>query len=174
MSQYYIYLLIAVIVFGIVKGAEILMEEKESGGKAEKDPSLEFFYPKKYFFNQSEKMLYEILNKVGGDTYEVLAKVRLEDFIGVKKSNSGDTKDIKNKKYGSRSRIKSRHVDFLLLDKTTFQLVMAIELDGSSHNTSKAKEADTFKDKLFKHVNLPLHRIHVGENFEERVKELVG
>lgn len=174
MSQYYIYLLIAVIVFGLVKGAEMFMEEKERGGKVEKDPSLDFFYQKKYFFNQSEKMLYEILNRLGDEKYEVLSKVRLEDFIGVKKSNSGDTKDIKNKKYGARSRIKSRHVDFLLLDKTTFQPVMVIELDGSSHNSSKAKEADAFKNHLFQHVNLPLHRIHVGENFEERVKELVG
>jgi very-short-patch-repair endonuclease len=84
------------------------------------------------------------------------------------------TKEIKNKKYGLRKRISSRHVDFLLLDKTTFQPVMAIELDGKSHNSAKAQEADAFKNQLFNHVGLPLHRIHVGENFEEKVKEVLG
>jgi len=85
----------------------------------------------------------------------VCPKVRLEDIIFVT--------DKRNKnKY--RGYIKSRHVDFVLLN-TQCETVAAIELDDPSHNTKKAIKADQFKNGLFYTVKIPLIRISTGTNY---------
>jgi hypothetical protein len=137
-----------------------------------KDYNLDFFSKKENFFNQSEKIFYDILHRELSEKYLILAKVRLEDILEVKKESS-ESKEIQNQKYGARSRIKSRHVDFLLLDRNTYSAVMAIELDGKSHNNTNSQVADEFKNKLFSHIGIPLHRINVGENFEAKIKALL-
>lgn len=89
----------------------------------------------------------------------VCPKVRLEDIIFVT--------DKKNRnKY--RGYIKSRHVDFVLLDKAC-QTVAAIELDDPSHNTAKAAKTDQFKNELFLKVGIPLIRICAGTDY---IKEI--
>ncbi len=85
----------------------------------------------------------------------VCPKVRLEDIIYV-------TDKQNRNKY--RGYIKSRHVDFVLLDKTC-TTVAAIELDDPSHNTAKAAKADQFKNELFYNVGIPLIRIYTGTDF---------
>lgn len=89
----------------------------------------------------------------------VCPKVRLEDIIYVT--------DKKNRnKY--RGYIKSRHVDFVLLDKSC-QTAAAIELDDPSHNTAKATKTDQFKNELFSKVGIPLIRICTGTDY---IKEI--
>lgn len=113
------------------------------------------------FFNSSEKMLYKILQDELGEKYNILSKVRVEDLI-----------ESSSKGYSYRNRIKSSHIDFVLLDKNTYKIVSAIELDGASHNNHSAEQKDGFKDELFKKVNIPLHRISVGSDFVGVIKRL--
>jgi very-short-patch-repair endonuclease len=113
------------------------------------------------FFNSSEKMLYKILQDELGEKYNILSKVRVEDLI-----------ESSSKSYSYRNRIKSSHIDFVLLDKNTYKIVSAIELDGASHNNHSAEQKDGFKDELFKKVNIPLHRISVGSDFVGVIKGL--
>lgn len=89
----------------------------------------------------------------------VCPKVRLEDIIFVT--------DKKNRnKY--RGYIKSRHVDFVLLNASC-ETVAAIELDDPSHNTAKAAKTDQFKNELFLKVGIPLIRIYAGTDY---IKEI--
>jgi len=116
--------------------------------------------------NKSEFMLFKELQKQLGGKYLVLSKVRMEDFVHVKKGLE------RKKSYGLRSRIKSRHTDFLICDRHTKPLV-AIELDGYSHNSKKSQKADKFKDRVYTYIGLPLIRIHVGEKYELKVREIL-
>lgn len=113
------------------------------------------------FFNSSERTLYDILIEKLGHKYIILSKVRLEDII-----------ESTDQSYAYRNRIKSPHVDFVLLDKNTSQTVCVIELDGTSHNNIETQKKDDFKNNLFQHVGIPLHRIKVGTSFVDDIISL--
>ena len=92
--------------------------------------------------------------------------MRIEDFVGVKKIGAP-----KNKLFGLRGKIKSRHVDFLLCDKL-MKPVMAIEVDGLSHRSKKAIERDNFINTLYKDVELPIKHVMVGSKFIDEVENI--
>lgn len=89
----------------------------------------------------------------------VCPKVRLEDIAHV----SG-TKQVK--KY--RNYIKSRHIDFLLIN-SKYETVAAIELDDPSHNNPNAIKNDEFKNQLFATIGVPLIRIWVGTDYTTQI-----
>jgi hypothetical protein len=108
--------------------------------------------------NMPEFALYQALLETLPSGYSVHGKVRLEDIIRVKRHVNPKLR------WSLRGRVKSRHVDYLIIDRHGHPM-MAIELDGSSHNTRNPSEADKVKTALFAAVSLPLHRIRVGEDF---------
>lgn len=89
----------------------------------------------------------------------VCPKVRLEDIAHV----SG-TKQVR--KY--RNYIKSRHIDFLLIN-SRYETVAAIELDDPSHNNPDAIKNDAFKNQLFSTIGVPLIRIQVGTDYTAQI-----
>lgn len=117
--------------------------------------------------NSSERQLYLFLQKQLGDKYIILAKVRIEDFIDIleKRVTWGELQSL-------RGKIKSRHVDFLICNLAVTEPLLAIELDGFSHNKVERIERDNFITKLYKEAGLPLKRIRVGDNFNEKVNEI--
>lgn len=144
----------------IIIGA-ILLPLVISGQKLNKTQTFPF-KKKTYFFNTSEQKFFELLETgIDKNRYSVFPKVRLGDYIET--TNGG------NERWGSWNRIKSRHVDFLIWDKSISQIVLAIELDGGSHNRYAAKDGDSFKDKLFKTIGIELVRVRVGTNFEQEI-----
>ena len=115
--------------------------------------------------NASEAALFGILSRHMPRGFHVHGKVRLEDIIRVKR---GLPEQLR---WAARGRVKSRHVDFLITNKSG-KPVMAIELDGASHNVRNPSEADKVKMALFKAAAIPLRRISVGENFEPIASEI--
>ena len=117
-------------------------------------------YEKRNLLTDSEQCFYTVLIKEARKrNLHVCPKVRLEDIICVT-----DTENIN--KY--RGYIKSRHVDFVLIDEY-FETVAAIELDDPSHNTKKAAEIDAFKNELFDTVEIPLIRIDVEDDYSQEI-----
>lgn len=108
--------------------------------------------------NTPEAVLFGILCRHMPTGFHVHGKVRLEDIIRVKR---GLPEALR---WAARGRVKSRHVDFLITDGKG-KPVMAIELDGRSHNARNPSEADMVKTALFDAAGIPLQRILVGENF---------
>lgn len=98
------------------------------------------------------------LQKTLDARYIVLSKVRIEDFVEATQGAGG---------YGARGRIKSRHVDFLICDRTTTKPLLAVELDGKSHQGEGRQERDRFVDELYKTIALPIRHVPVGSNFLE-------
>lgn len=120
------------------------------------------------FVNRSELAFFHALARQLPPQYYLLTKPRLEDVIGVKA-------DLPNPKlvFQLRGRVKSRHVDFLIIDESGRPLC-AIELDGRSHNHKKASAGDTLKDGIFAASGLPLHRVIVGQDFAMAVQNIIA
>ncbi len=121
------------------------------------------------FFTKSEYAFYKELQKQVGDKYAIFSKVRLADFI-----------DVDIDKYKNRSewqiywnKIKSKHVDFLLCDPETLKPMVAVELNGKSHQTEKVKERDEFVSRMYESVNLRFVTNHVGEDFTTTIEKII-
>lgn len=111
------------------------------------------------FVNAAEVALFLRLQETLPSRYHVHSKVRLEDIIRVRRNVNPKMR------WAARGRVKSRHVDYLITTRDG-RLIMAIELDGASHNPKNPSEADKVKTALFNAAGLPLRRIKVGENFD--------
>ncbi|OGK56462.1 MAG: hypothetical protein A2665_00770 [Candidatus Zambryskibacteria bacterium RIFCSPHIGHO2_01_FULL_46_30] len=111
--------------------------------------------------NSSEQALFINLQKVLGERFIILSKVRIEDFVEVVR-NGFDQRKV----YGNRARIKSRHVDFLICEALTTKPVLAIELDGNSHYRQDRRERDNFVNELYSSIGLRVEHVLVGSDFE--------
>lgn len=119
-------------------------------------------YKKKYLFTKNEFYFYKQLQKIAESKKLLpLAKVRLADFVEV--NNKAEYM-----KYFAK--IRSKHIDFLLLDNETLKIVVAIELDDNSHSNEK----DEFKNKLFEQINIPLIRCKGIGTVEEQLQTILA
>lgn len=119
-----------------------------------------------YVMTQTELLFYKELKKVT-DKLELIIfpQVNLERIINVYDNN-----------YTDRNRIKSRSIDYTIVNNQNCKVVCCIELDDYTHNQKKVKEVDEFKNELFKKVKIPLYRIKVNnqynlEELENKIKE---
>lgn len=125
------------------------------------------FKIKRFFFTQSEQKFFNILkSQIDHSKYYIFPKVRLGDFV--------ETTAKGNDRTGNWNRIKSKHIDFLIWDIQKKVLVFAIEIDGNSHNNTKMKKNDTFKNKLYPTIGLRFKRIRVGQNFDSEVSKILS
>lgn len=119
-----------------------------------------------YVMTKTELLFYKELRKVT-DKLELIIfpQVQLERLINVYDDNFSD-----------RNRIKSRSIDYTIVDSINCKVICCIELDDYTHNYDKVKETDEFKNSLFKKVKIPLYRIKVNstynlEELENKIKE---
>ena len=141
-----------------------LDKNKNTNLKIEENKFDGFFEKRKNFFTKSERIFFSLLSKENNDENIILSKVRLEDIVQV----------VKNAPFGKRNYIKSKHIDFVIVEKNSGEIILAIELDGKSHNSERQKKYDDIKNQILNSVNIPLHRVRVGEKFEERIKEILN
>lgn len=122
-------------------------------------------YKKKNLFTKSEYVFFKKLNNATkSKNIIIFTKIRLEDFI--------ETTTFDNRqKY--RGYIKSRHVDFILCDANSLQILAAIELDDPSHHTTKAQKTDKFKNELFEAIGIRLLRIKTGTDFQCEINKII-
>lgn len=64
---------------------------------------------------------------------------------------------------GAFSIINGKSIDFLIIDRGTFQPLIGIELDDSSHERQDRQERDKIVNAIFKQTNLPLVQFKTGE-----------
>lgn len=120
-----------------------------------KDKTNEFalnpYLPRKYIFTNSEFACYKNM-KIVADKYglEIFCKVRFADLIDTRQG-----KDF-NKWF---NRVKSKHIDFVLLDEKTITPKLLIELDDSTHNREDRKKRDQFVDAVCAMCGLKIRHI---------------
>jgi len=113
------------------------------------------YFKKTYFFTPTEKKFFDVLVEAVGDEVVVFSQCRVADLIDV------DSK----KHFGAFNRIKSKHIDFVLVEKVSAALLCAIELDDKSHARKDRVKRDKFLDQVFAQVELPLFRFRAQNEY---------
>lgn len=125
------------------------------------------YEPKEYFFSKSELEFFRILNShLDAHRHTIFPKVRLADLVQIV---GGKWKNV-----GAWNSVKSKHIDYLIWDLVDSKVVMAIELDGKSHNGQSAQKNDDFKNQLHEKIGLPLVRVQVGTDFETEARNIAS
>ena len=161
-----IFVAIAFVVIGLilVKVAEFIKNNKTGSEGSEKQIDMPYSV-KVPFFSKSELEFFRILNShLDAHRYTLFPKVRLADFVKVNGGNGVN--------YASWNRIKSKHVDYLVWDLAESKVVLAIELDGKSHDGHVMSKSDSFKNEMYKGVGLQLIRVRVGSSFAEESERI--
>ncbi len=164
-----LYIIIGILVLvGATVFLTNLKENLEQDGKSENERENigKYYYLKKSFFTFREKPFFDELSKQNNNEFIILSKVRMEDIVGVGKGN-----DIGKRYREMRNHIKSRHVDFAVLNKDG-KILAVIEVDDKSHNTEKANNGDQIKNDIFGFVGIKFYRVKVGEVYSERIKDI--
>lgn len=80
---------------------------------------------------------------------------------------------INNKDITSFNKIKSKSIDFAIVDNN-YNYKLFIELDDYTHNRKNRMQRDQFINELFKTYNLKLKRIKVQNNYKiEDLKNII-
>lgn len=109
------------------------------------------FSRKSSILTKPEALLYRSLVRAVEGRYQIMAKVRLWDFIWLENYPAERRHLLGN--------LSCRHVDFLLCEPETLKPLLVIELDDASHLKPEAQAADRFKDAVFAGAGLPLLRL---------------
>lgn len=116
-----------------------------------------FPYERRTILSANELSFYKVLKSGLPVEYSVFTKVKLEDIFKVINGSEN---------WNSwRGKIRSRHIDFVIMEDANPMNIVLIEIDDKSHNTAKAQEADKFKDKLAKATNTRLIRIKAKRTY---------
>lgn len=127
---------------------------------------------KEYHYTRNETLLsvaensfFHVLNQVFTNDYNVFSKVRLADIISVK-----------GKRWQQGfNKIKAKHIDYIIVESGTSKILLAIELDDSSHNTKKAQKSDEVKDECLGEAGVPILRIKAAHSYNvEEIKKQVA
>ncbi len=104
----------------------------------------------------AEQNFYRVLKKAVPEDFEIHAKVRLADILCVKEEDWAI--------YGRK--IASKHLDFVVIDKKTSAIRLAIELDDKTHDQSDRKARDLFLNKAMEAAAMPLFRVQVQKSYD--------
>ena len=124
------------------------------------------YIPRERLVTNAELRFYKTLKKSVLDDWEVFAMVRIADILRVEPG-------IKNRRSWI-NKILAKHIDFVLCDPHSLEIVMGIELDDSSHQRADRIERDKFVDEAFESAGIPLLRVPVRSKYLAReVRELI-
>lgn len=111
---------------------------------------------RRYLLSKTEAAFFHSLRRVVQDQYVLSMKVRLADVL--KCSSEGWREGYGNK-------IVQKHLDFVLCDPRTVEIVAAIELDDASHQRHDRIDRDSFLDSAMKSAGIPLIRIKAAMQY---------
>ena len=136
-------------------------EEDDEDLENEKEDIIPYQF--KFLLTKNEWAFYKKLKEATDKrNLHILSKVRLADLVEVEKWVSGGG----FKKYFSK--IKSKHVDFVLCNPENLAVKAIIELeDGTHSNTAERAKRDDFVDKVLKKCGYTVIYTYGGANLDE-------
>ena len=160
---------IVIVIIIIILGLIIQEPEEEKSNKktTQKNISYSEYYKKDYVMTPTELTFYRKLKEITDRLEQtIFPEVDLERIINVKSNNQAN-----------RNRIKSRSIDFTIVNNKNCKIICCIELDDYTHNRNDRKQRDEFINELFESVGLKLFRIKVGyynmEEIEKDIKQIL-
>lgn len=119
-------------------------------------------YEKTYLLTKNEWKFYKEIKPIT-DKYNlhILAKIRLNDLVNVKK-------DLEKSEYTKYlNKIQKKHIDFALCNPNNLEIIALVELDDDTHEKDDRKRRDEFINDLCKSVGYILIRTYDSNNFEK-------
>lgn len=101
----------------------------------------------------AERSFLGVLEKIIGARYRIYAQVRLADVIAIRPGTD------KRQRQMALNRITSKHIDFVICERFTLEVLCAIELDDSTHARDDRVARDQFVDAVLHTAELPLVRV---------------
>lgn len=126
------------------------------------------YKPKRYVITLTELNFYNILLEIAKELDLILfSQVSLYNIIETKFNNQS-----------AFNKIKSKTIDFVLVDKNNCRIKLCIELDDYTHNRYDRIERDKFINKLFTDLEIDLIRFKASnyynkEALKKRIQESI-
>ena len=118
-------------------------------------------YSSKALLNGWErKVLVELHDQIPPGLY-VCPQVRLADLLNI---HAGDWQ---SRQYAV-SQVAQKSVDFVIIDMASGNPVLAIELDGPTHDRPERQRRDALVEGVMRQVNVPLKRFKPAERVDVR------
>ena len=155
-------LLAAIIIVGVV--AFLALAKSKGGSRV---------YPyqlSKFLLSKAERSFYGVLVQAVGSSGIVFSKVRVADVISPRK---GQSRSDWQRAFNA---ISSKHFDFIVCEPTDCSVKLAVELDDSSHGSSKAQKRDDLLNAACQSAGLPLLRVKAARSYvlEELQRQITG
>lgn len=123
------------------------------------------YYRRGPLLSQGEAAFYRVLRLAVGRHYHVAFKARLADLITCSDSAWDE---------GFGHMIARHHVDFVLCDYRTTEVIAAIELDDRSHDKAGRRRRDAFLNDALDAAKIPLIRIRAAARYDvQEVGEMI-
>ena len=100
-------------------------------------------------FTPAEMRFYRALTRAVREDHLVFGKVRVADLVTVEAA----TKKAHLTEHG---RIAQKHIDFVVLDRTSLEIICAVELNDKSHGIHSRRQRDVFLKRVFSEAKVPL------------------
>lgn len=107
---------------------------------------------------KAELRFYRSLQVATRDEWEIFAMVRIADLLKV-------ASGVKSRQ-SWQNRINCKHIDFVLCDPETLDVLVCLELDDASHNRQDRIERDKFVNDAFESAGLPLIRVPLQNAYD--------
>lgn len=140
-------------------GTHLYQTKKEFFGKKNKN-----YESIGALFTECEKNFYNSLIKIVPSKYAIFGKVRIADVIEPAKIKHGRERMLLFYK------ICAKHIDYVICNKKTLQVVCCVELHDSSHNNEERQRRDKFVREVFRGAKIKL--IEIKANREYNIKQL--
>jgi hypothetical protein len=134
---------------------DIVIEEQRRNDIEVSRADLDFPYVKVPLLTNAEMQLYHFMlnNLCQLDKISIFTKVRLGDLVQLDNRLTTDMKYF--------WKVSSKHVDFLICNKDTLDVICAVELDDYTHETQEAKDRDIFVMQTLETVGIKTVRIRI-------------
>ena len=126
------------------------------------------YKPKRYITTLTELKFYNILLEISKEMEMILfSQVSLYNIVETKYNNQS-----------AFNKIRSKTIDFVLVDKENCRIKLCIELDDYTHKRPDRIERDNFINKLFKDLEINFIRFKASnyynkEALKQRIKESI-
>lgn len=130
-----------------------------------------YYKPKRYVITLNELNFYTVLSEIAKELdLVVFSQVSLYNILETKPNLDYKTKKI------YFSKISSKSIDFVLVDKNNCRIKLCIELDDSTHNYKKRMSRDAFINKLFEDLEIdllryPVYNTYYKDTLKKRILE---
>lgn len=115
---------------------------------------------KPFLLSPAEFRFFQALREAIPSRVAIAPKVRLADLVGCQEQWPS---------VATLGRITQKHVDFVLFDERCTRVLVAIELDDSSHERKTTIERDRFVNDLLNSVRVPLLRVQAAGKYNPMV-----